>query len=171
MDRGGLTIQQFRGKPMSDVSAQIKKQEAIQDIHTLIFDYAYFLDMNMTKELASLFTDDCSVVYGPGFGAEGIEAYKKTLEGVGSYFAATSHHVSNIVVTLQDENNATVRSVLYAFHRYRRERPDGILWGQYHDTLVKQGGKWKFRKRELRTTATDNFHTKPEHQLPIGRLA
>ena len=57
---------------MSDMTAQIKRLEAIEDIRTLIFDYAYYLDMNYTKELAELFTDDCSVVYGPGFGAEGL---------------------------------------------------------------------------------------------------
>lgn len=154
---------------MSDMTAQLTGLQAIEDIRTLLFDYAYYLDMNFTEELGGLFTDDCSVIYGPGFGAEGIEAYKKTLEGVGSYFAATSHHVSNVTVGFEGADRANVRSVLYAWHRYRRERPDGIVWGQYHDVVVKQSGKWRFRRRELRTTGTENFHTKPEHQLLIGR--
>jgi hypothetical protein len=72
-------------------------------------------------------------------------------------------------VTFESDDTAQVRSVLYAWHRYRRERPDGVLWGQYHDVVVRQGGKWRFRKRELRTTGVKDFHTKPEHQLPIGR--
>jgi 3-phenylpropionate/cinnamic acid dioxygenase small subunit len=158
-------------KEMSDeaLKAQVKRLEATEEVRTLLFDYAYFLDMNYTKELAELFTDDCSVVYGPGFGAEGIDAYKKTLEGVGSYFSATSHHVSNVKVEFDNDGQARVRSVLYAWHRYRKERPDGILFGQYHDVVVKQGGKWQFKVRELRTSAVTDFHTKPEYQLPIGR--
>ena len=64
----------------------------------MIYEYAFHLDMNHPDELAELFVDDCEVVYGPDFGAEGIEAYRKTLEGIGSFFEATSHHVSNIVV-------------------------------------------------------------------------
>jgi ketosteroid isomerase-like protein len=152
-----------------DLLARVTELETIEQIRNLLSDYAFHLDMNETEALAELFTDDCTVIYGPGFGAEGIEAYRKTLDGVGSYFAATSHHVSNIKVTFDDADTAQVRSVLYAWHRYRRERPDGVLWGQYHDVVVRQRGKWRFKRRELRTTAVKDFHTKPEHQLPIGR--
>jgi 3-phenylpropionate/cinnamic acid dioxygenase small subunit len=152
-----------------DLQARVKRLEATEQVRDLLSDYAFHLDMNETEALVALFTDDCSVIYGPGFGAEGIEAYRKTLDGVGSYFAATSHHVSNIKMTFENDDTAQVRSVLYAWHRYRRERPDGVLWGQYHDVVVRHGGKWRFRKRELRTTGVKDFHIKPEHQLPIGR--
>ena len=67
-------------------------------IERLLFDYAFHLDMNHPDELAKLFVDDCVVSYAPGFGAEGLDAYKETLKGIGSFFAATSHHVSNVVV-------------------------------------------------------------------------
>jgi ketosteroid isomerase-like protein len=153
----------------NDVEARIGRVEAAEEIRTLLYDYAFHLDMNQTEELAALFTEDCSVCYGPGFGADGINAYRKTLEGVGSYFAATSHHVSNVKVVFEDDNTAVVRSTLYAWHRYRRERPDGILWGQYHDIVVREPQGWKFKRRELRTSGVKDFHTKPEHQLPIGR--
>jgi len=152
-----------------DVRTRLQRLEDIERIRDLISEYAYRLDMNDTAGLAALFTSDCSVIYGPGFGADGIEAYRKTLEGVGSYFAATSHHVSNIKVSFETTTAANVRSTLYAWHRYRKERPDGILLGQYHDLVVRQDSQWLFKKRELRTTGVKDFHTKPEHQLPIGR--
>lgn len=154
-----------------EMQARLERLEAAEQIRDLLSDYAFHLDMNETDALAALFTDDCSVIYGPGFGAEGIEAYRKTLEGVGSYFAATSHHVSNIRITFETAGTARVRSTLYAWHRYRRERPDGILWGQYHDLVTRRDGRWRFRKRELRTAGVEAFHTKPEQQLPIGRRA
>lgn len=152
-----------------DIALSVRRLEAKETIRDLLADYAYFLDMNLTAELGSLFVPECSVSYGPGFGAEGIEAYAKTLEGVGSYFSATSHHVSNIRIDFEDDDTARVRSVLYAFHRYRRERPDGIFWGQYHDVVVRRPEGWRFKVRELRAAAVSDFHTKPEHQHPIGR--
>jgi ketosteroid isomerase-like protein len=138
-----------------------------EEIRRVIFEYAFHLDMNHPDELAALFVDDCEVIYGPNFGAEGIEAYKKTLDGIGEFFEATSHHVSNIVVDFVSEDEAQVRSVLYAFHRYTRDRPDGHVWGQYHDVMVRADGQWRFKRRELRAAATKDFHVK--QQVPLGR--
>lgn len=147
--------------------SQLARLVASEDIRRLIADYAFHLDMNHPKELCDLFVKDCTVIYGPNFGAEGIEAYAKTLEGIGTFFTATSHHVSNIVIDFKNNDEAHVRSVVLAWHRYRKERPDGWLWGQYHDIVVRVDGKWKFKRRELRTTAVQDFHVK--EMIPIGR--
>jgi hypothetical protein len=141
--------------------------QAERQIERLLFDYAFHLDMNHPEALAALFVDDCEVSYAPNFGAQGLAAYRETLNGIGSYFQATSHHVSNIAIDFTGDSEARVRSVLLAWHRYRRERPDGWLWGQYHDIVVRDGERWKFKRRELRTTATQDFHVKTAH--PIGR--
>lgn len=147
---------------------QLQLMIETQAIERLLFTYAFHLDMNQTAELAALFTEDCEVIYGPdGFGAQGRAAYAKTLEGVGSFFKATSHHVSNIVVDFKSPTEATVRSVLYAWHRYNRDMPDSHVWGQYHDEIVKLNGHWQFKRRELRVTGDQDFHVKKT--LPIGR--
>ncbi|MCE3551217.1 nuclear transport factor 2 family protein [Pseudonocardia sp. RS11V-5] len=139
-----------------------------EKVHRLLFDYAFHLDMNHPDEIAALFTEDCYVAYGPNFGAEGRAAYRETLSGIGSFFAATSHHVSNIVVDFGDDlSTATVRSVLYAWHKYTKDRPDGHFFGQYHDELVKVDGEWRFARRELRASGVVDFHVK--QQIPIGR--
>jgi 3-phenylpropionate/cinnamic acid dioxygenase small subunit len=137
-------------------------------VHRLLFDYAFHLDMNHPDEIAALFTEDCYVAYGPDFGAQGRAAYRETLGGIGSFFAATSHHVSNIVVDFGPElSTASVRSVLYAWHKYNRDRPEGQFFGQYHDELVKTGDGWRFARRELRAAGVVDFHVK--QQIPIGR--
>lgn len=148
---------------LTDVQ-QLAEQRAIE---RMMFDYSYHLDMNHPEELAALFVEDCEVSYAPNFGAKGMEAYKKTLEGIGTYFSATSHHNSNVTVDFVSETEANVRSIVLAVHRYTKERPDGILYGQYHDTVVKVGGHWKFKRRELRTTMTTTYHVKASN--PIGR--
>lgn len=152
---------------MTITDSRVDQLIATDEIQRLIYDYAFHLDMNHPDELAALFVEDCEVIYGPNFGAEGIEAYKKTLEGIGEFFEATSHHVSNIVVDFVSDDEARVRSVLYAWHRYTRDRPDSHVWGQYHDEMVRVDGQWRFRRRELRAAGTRDFHVK--QQIPTGR--
>jgi hypothetical protein len=136
-------------------------------IERMIYDYSYHLDMNHPVEMAALFVDDCEVSYAPNFGASGIDAYKQTLDGIGTYFTGTTHHVSNIVVDFVGDDEARVRSCVIAIHRYAKERPDGFLYGQYHDVVVRDGGAWKFKRRELRTTMTTDYHVRTSN--PIGR--
>ena len=136
-------------------------------IERMMFDYSYHLDMKHPEQLAGLFVEDCEVSYAPNFGAKGMDAYKKTLEGIGSYFKGTSHHNSNIVVDFVSDTEANVRSVVLAIHRYTKERPDGILYGQYFDVVVKDGGQWKFKRRELRTSKATDYHVRASN--PIGR--
>jgi hypothetical protein len=138
-------------------------------IERIVFDYAYYLDMNMPEEMAALFVDECEVSYAPNFGAEGIEAYKKTLDGIGPFFTATTHHVSNVCVDFTNDNEARVRAVVMAIHRYAKERPDGFLYGQYHDIVVKEDGVWKFKTRILKTTMATDYHVRSSN--PIGRAA
>jgi 3-phenylpropionate/cinnamic acid dioxygenase small subunit len=143
------------------------------EIKTLLYDYAFYLDMNQTKDLTDLFTEDCYIAYQPNLGADGIEAYRATLEdpkfGVGGFFAATSHHVSNVVISFEDADTANVRSVLYAWHRYNRDRPDGVVMGQYHDIVVRTAEGWRIKRRELKHAGTENYHAKGESLNPIAR--
>jgi hypothetical protein len=148
---------------LSDLE-QLVEQRAIE---RMMFAYSYALDMNQPETLAALFVDDCEVSYAPNFGATGMEAYKKTLEGIGSFFKGTSHHNSNVTVDFTSPTEAEVRSIVLAIHRYQKERPDGILYGQYFDTVVKRDGQWKFKRRELRTTMTTDYHVRAFN--PIGR--
>ena len=149
----------------TDALDRIVEERAIERI---VFDYAYYLDMNMPDKMIELFVDDCEVSYAPNFGATGIEDYAKTLDGIGTFFRATSHHVSNIVIDWVSDSEATLRAAVLAIHRYTKERPDGILYGQYHDVVVKQDGQWKFKKRILKTVMTTDYHVRASN--PIGRV-
>lgn len=136
-------------------------------IERLFYDYSWHLDMNQPEEMAALFVEDCEVSYAPNFGASGMADYKKTLDGIGTFFRGTSHHNSNICIDFVNETEAQVRSVILAIHRYTKERPDGILYGQYFDTVVQDAGQWKFKRRELRTTMATDYHVRASN--PIGR--
>lgn len=136
-------------------------------IERLFYDYSYHLDMNQPEGMAALFVEECEVSYAPNFGAVGMADYRKTLAGIGTFFHGTSHHNSNISIDFVSETEANVRSIILAVHRYAKDRPDGILHGQYFDTVVKVGGEWKFKRRELRTTLATDYHVRAAN--PIGR--
>ena len=136
-------------------------------IERMLYEYSYSLDMNDPAMLAALFVEDCTVSYAPRFGAKGMEAYKKTLDGIGTFFKATSHHNTNIVIDFVSPVEARVRSVVLAIHRYQKEGPDGWVFGQYFDTVVKVDAGWKFKTRELRTDLTIDYHVRSAN--PIGR--
>lgn len=151
------------------VQALVDKDE----IARVLYDYAYYLDLNETGKLLELFTQDCHIAYGPAHGADGVDAYRETLQserfGVGAFFAGTSHHVSNVVIDFVDEDTAAARSVLYAWHKYNRERPDGVVMGQYHDILVRTPAGWRIKRRELKHAGTETYHAKGDALNPIPR--
>lgn len=147
--------------------AALARMQDEQAIERIVHDYAFYLDMNQPEKMVELFVDDCEVSYAPNFGASGIEAYKQTLDGIGTFFTATSHHVSGVVIDWVSDAEANVRAIVLAIHRYTKERPDGIFYGQYHDVVVKQDGQWKFKSRILKTTMSTDYHVKASN--PIGR--
>jgi DNA-binding transcriptional regulator YbjK len=113
--------------PMSITSQDpgVQRLMDVEVINKLIFDYVYHLDMNHPQELVNLFVEDCEVIYGPNFGAVGREAYAKTLEGIGTYFVGTSHHVSNIVHDFKgnDEAHTGQRFLCLAIQAYFTLKP------------------------------------------------
>jgi hypothetical protein len=151
-----------------DVASALGRIVEERAIERIVFDYAYYLDMNMPEKMIELFVEDCDVSYAPNFGATGIEAYAKTLDGIGTFFRATSHHVSNIVIDWVSDTEVTLRAAVLAIHRYTKERPDGVLYGQYHDVIVKRDGQWKFKQRILKTTMATDYHVRAAN--PIGRV-
>jgi ketosteroid isomerase-like protein len=150
-----------------DLAARL---DAVERIRVLMYDYGYYVDRNDPANIAALFTDDCSVTYGVGFGAKGIEAYRSLLDGIGSYFAATTHYITNVSVDLVGDSQATVRAMVYAWHRYVRDRPDSQWQGYYFNDVVRAGGRWRIKRLEMRTITTVDHHLAPETYLSIGRL-
>jgi uncharacterized protein (TIGR02246 family) len=136
-------------------------------IERLFADYAFHLDMNQPDALAALFTGDCEVSFSPGSDLVGRENLRKRLDGIGTYFAATSHHISNIAIDFAGDDMADVRAVLFACHRYRDSRPDGLLYGQYRSRVVRLDAQWRFHYHRLLTTMSTSFHIEIGH--PIGR--
>src|SRR5438477_870480 len=84
----------------------------------LVHEYSYCVDQRLYDEVASLFTDDCVVDYGPEFAPiRGRLALRKMFGNPAAGFRATSHHNANVLVTFDGDDRARVRTSLYAWHQ------------------------------------------------------
>jgi hypothetical protein len=152
-----------------DLAAAVSDLLDRQEITDLIHAYCYHFDRNEPAEVGALFSADATVDYGPEAATiVGGDAIAPTIAvGLVRIFAATSHHVSNIRITLEDADHASAVTYLYAWHRYVDGSPDGELWGQYHHRFVRTAAGWRISELVLRAAGAVDFHRATMH--PIGR--
>ena len=133
------------GSPSEDRLRDLEDKQAIAEV---LHAYCAYLDRMDLDELAALFTADCIVDYGPearlqSHGAGGLHHDLARMWR----WARTSHHLSNVIVTLDgDGEHAGAISYVIAWH----ERPDGstaTMMGQYQDRLVREDGRWRISRR------------------------
>lgn len=147
---------------------------ATHEDHVQIIDslhrYAYHFDRNEPDAVAAVFSEDAVIDYGPETdNIEGRSAIAETIAiGLAETFAATSHHISNPMVTI-DGHEAALVAYVYAWHRYVDGSPDGYLWGQYHTRLRRTHYQWLISELVLKAAGTVDFHRARMH--PIGRRA
>jgi ketosteroid isomerase-like protein len=121
----------------------------------LVNEYCRALDQMDLQSVAAVFTPDCLVEYGPEdlFNSHGADGLVRDLGRMWRY-TRTSHHLSNVQITLEDEDHARGVSYVMAWH----ERPDGttgILYGQYHDKFVRTAQGWRIAHRRLYMNGND----------------
>jgi hypothetical protein len=141
-----------------------------QAIIDVLHAYCRNVDLVRPAEVAALFTNECTVDYGPGLGPPSVgaaELARRLAAGL-PRFAATSHHVSNVEITFDGDDEATTCTYVYAWHRYPDDRPDAHLWGRYHDRFVRCEDGWRIAERQLRVAGQESFDVQWH---PIGRAA
>jgi ketosteroid isomerase-like protein len=145
---------------------ELLDRQAIADV---IYAYCFHFDQNEPERVAELFTARGTVDDGPEaatiVGGDSIAATIAT--GLERTFAATSHHVSNIQLTFEDDDTARGITYLYAWHRYVDGSPDGELWGRYHHRFERTEAGWKIAELVLTAAGAVDFHRSTMH--PTGR--
>ena len=149
----------------ADAVRQLVDRQAITD---LIYAYCERFDRNDPDGVAELFTLDAIIDYNPDTAdISGAELASTIAVGLRDTFAATSHHVSNVMITF--EGSDTARSLCYvdAWHRYRSGAPDGFLWGRYLHRFRRSEAGWRISALLLQAAGTIDFHRERMHG--IGR--
>ncbi len=139
------------------------------EIAGLIHAYCYHFDRAEPDEVLALFTEDAVVDYGPDVPVmTGVAALRPMVtNGLANFFAATSHHVSNIMIRFDGPDTAHSHCHLYAWHRYGETGAESELWGQYHHSFRRMQGGWRIARLTLSAAGARNFHRAAMH--PIGR--
>ena len=150
----------------AELLREIADRLAITD---LIHAYCFHFDNNEPEAVATLFTADATVDYGPASATiVGSTTIAETIAvGLEHTFAATSHHVSNIRITFDGPDRAESVTYLYAWHRYVDGSPDGELWGRYRHDFARTQEGWRISWLLLEAAGMIDFHRATMH--PIGR--
>src|SRR4051812_32264495 len=141
-----------------DDSRALRRLLDKDEITDLVHRYSYCVDHRLYDEVASLFTEDCVVDYGPGIAppGHGRLALRKMFGHPSAGYGATSHHNANVLVMFDDDDHADVRTSVYAWH----QRPDLTtpkLWGYYHDRVERGRDGWLIATRQLRVLGVEDW--------------
>ncbi|MEM0934446.1 MAG: nuclear transport factor 2 family protein [Pseudomonadota bacterium] len=139
------------------------------EIEDLIKCYCDCFDRAQAEEVIALFTDDAVIDYGPDVPVmTGPQAFGPMIrKGLSEFFAATSHHVSNVQIQFDGPDRARSVCYLYAWHRYQGSGVESELWGRYEHVLHRLPLGWRIARLRLTAAGTRNFHRENMH--PIGR--
>lgn len=139
-----------------------------QAITELIYRYCECFDRNDPGGVAALFTPDAVIDYNPDTpNIIGSDVADTIAVGLRDIFAATSHHVSNVLITFEDPDTAQSLCYVDAWHRYHGDAPDGFLWGRYLHRYRRTDAGWRITSLLLQAAGTIDFHRARMHG--IGR--
>jgi SnoaL-like protein len=139
-----------------DVPSAVRRLLDKDEIIDLVHRYSYGVDHRRHDEVVSLFTEDCVVDYGPGWPPVRGRLALREMFGHPSGFRATSHHNANVLVTFDDDDHATVRASVYAWHQ-RTDLTTASVWGYYHDTAERGPAGWLIATRQLRVLGVEDW--------------
>lgn len=132
-------------KSDDSVAARLQRFEDKAEIEALLLDYGRHLDNRDFAGYASLFAKDGEWV--GGFGTVKAADIKAFMEkAMGTQNTAKNYHLlSNFVITVNGDT-ATAWS-RWAFVVPGQQGATIAQAGRYDDQLVKENGRWKFKKR------------------------
>ena len=150
---------------LKDAVHELVDRQAITD---LIHTYCECFDRNDPDGIAELFTADAIIDYNPDTAnISGAELAGTISIGLRDTFAATSHHISNVMITFENSDTASSMCYVDAWHRYRDGAPDGFLWGRYLHRYRRTEAGWRISSLLLQAAGTIDFHRERMHG--IGR--
>jgi uncharacterized protein (TIGR02246 family) len=128
--------------------SRLQRLEDMEEIRTLLLDYGRFLDSRDLVAYSRLFAKDGEWVggFGSARGPEEILAFMQKNLGTGPNRGNTFHILSNFEIVV-DRDSAT------AWSRWTFITPGGdgkpviSQAGRYDDTLVREDGSWRFKRR------------------------
>jgi uncharacterized protein (TIGR02246 family) len=143
-----LSAQESKSKKDSSVEARLQRLEDAEEIRMLLLDYGRFLDARDLVAYSRLFAKDGEWAggFGSAKGPTGILAFMEKNLGTGPNRGNTFHILSNFVINV-DGDTATAWSRWTFVTPGADGKPVISQAGRYDDSLVREDGRWKFKRR------------------------
>ena len=136
-------------RPSTDdsIAARLQRVEDKEEIQRLLLEYGRTLDARDFAGYSALFARDGEWVGGFGSvtGPANIKAFMEKNMGTQPNTAKNYHLLSNFVITVSGDT-ATAWS-RWAFVVPGAQGATIAQAGRYDDTLVRENGRWRFKKR------------------------
>jgi uncharacterized protein (TIGR02246 family) len=129
------------------LEARLQRLEDSEQITQLLVDYGRHLDSRDLAAYAALFAADGEWVGGFGTvkGRANIQAFMQKSLGTGPNRGGSYHVLSNFVITVSGDTATAWSRWTFVVPG---ERGAAIAQaGRYDDTLVRENGAWKFKRR------------------------
>ncbi len=138
---------------------ELQQREAITQ--TLI-NYCVGVDRNDPVAVTDLvFAEDGAFELGARYAVVGAAELQKMFARTLAPFSATSHHLSNVSITLTSATTAESSAYVYAWHLTVEDGRRIDLWGRYEDRLVLTPRGWRIASRRLSAAGSDGWDKPP----------
>ena len=134
-----------------DVDIAVRELTDRAAITEVLHTYARLVDERDFAAVAWLFTDDCLAEYGVretdtlhSSAAVADWLTRQLLDGT-----ATSHHISNVQISLPDADHAETTSYVYAWHRPPGAAVDPVILARYVDSFERTPTGWRIAHRRM----------------------
>lgn len=137
-------------RAQESVAARLQRLEDVEEIRTLLIDYGRYLDAHDLVSYSNLFASDGEWVggFGTGKGPAGVLALMQKNLGATSTSrpGSTYHLLTNFLIDVHGDA-ATAWSRWNFVVTGQDSSPRVLYGGHYDDTLVRENGRWKFKRR------------------------
>ena len=132
----------------ASVASRLQRLEDIEEIRTVLLDYGRFLDSRDLAAYSRLFATDGEWVggFGSAKGPAGILEFMQKNLGTGPNRNNSYHILSNFEIEVKGDT-ATAWSRWTFIIPAADGKPVISQAGRYDDTLVRENGRWRFKRR------------------------
>ena len=136
------------GQTDPSIAARLQRLEDIEEIRTVLLDYGRFLDSRDLAAYSRLFAKDGEWVggFGSSKGPAEILAFMQKNLGTGPNRNNSYHILSNFEIDVKGDT-ATAWSRWTFIVPAADGKPVISQAGRYDDTLIREEGRWKFKRR------------------------
>jgi uncharacterized protein (TIGR02246 family) len=137
------------GQKDPSLAAKVQRLDDMEEIRTVLLNYGRTLDAHDFGAYSRLFAKDGEWIGGFGSvkGPAAIEAFMIKNIGTPGKPSGTYHLLTNFIVDVHGDT-ATAWSRWTFVTPGPDKKPAMAQGGHYEDTLIRENGQWKFRRRE-----------------------